>query len=301
MIRVGIVFFFTLITAFAFAQRIHSVWEGQFHTDMDHRGIRRSFFMHLELVQEGSRISGRFYTAPPDWPGEPGVIYAVTGKISRKKFPMRLTRSGILYHMIPRGIAEVFSDFELNLAHTDSGAVLYGKWFPSLSMSPRPDGAGGFVKLRRLRFPAMERMVDFLLKEDKPRPPKRKAAPVPMPVQVKSYRERKDTLLYSLVTDSSQINLSLYDNGELDGDTVSVYINNQPVVLRAGLKLQPLSYPLVLEKGKTYRITLFAENLGSIPPNTAFLSIQCGKQICGRIFLSADTEQNASVEIRLRE
>ncbi len=74
------------------------------------------------------------------------------------------------------------------------------------------------------------------------------------------------------ITEDSVV-LSLYDNGEIDGDTVSVFVNNELVVSKVGLTANAFKKTLYFKPGETLQLTLFAENLGSVPPNTGLLVI----------------------------
>ncbi len=67
--------------------------------------------------------------------------------------------------------------------------------------------------------------------------------------------------------------LSLYDNGEIDGDTVSVFVNNELVLSKVGLSAKAFKKTLYFNPGESLQLTLYAENLGSIPPNTGLLVI----------------------------
>lgn len=96
--------------------------------------------------------------------------------------------------------------------------------------------------------------------------------PVPVinnPVIVK--REMEIIQTVDIAQDS--IVLSLYDNGEIDGDTVSVFVNNELSVSKVGLSAKAYKKTLYFKPGESLQLTLFAENLGSIPPNTGLLVI----------------------------
>lgn len=97
------------------------------------------------------------------------------------------------------------------------------------------------------------------------------------------------------------IRVALYDNGEIDGDSVSLYINNQllaqHVLLTADAKViqVPIDKRIAVNK-----LILFAENLGRLPPNTALMEVTVhGKTY--NLFLSTDYKKNASVEFLLQE
>ncbi|HVZ58050.1 MAG TPA: hypothetical protein VG870_15440 [Chitinophagaceae bacterium] len=91
--------------------------------------------------------------------------------------------------------------------------------------------------------------------------------------------------------DTGTIRLDFYDNAEIDGDTISVSLDNQTVVSRQRLALKPITLTLRMDLQKTeHEIIMIAENEGSIPPNTALLIVTAGDKRY-RLFLSSDTDQ----------
>jgi hypothetical protein len=93
----------------------------------------------------------------------------------------------------------------------------------------------------------------------------------------------------------------LFDNGEIDNDTASVYLNDSLIIEKQRLSEHPLEFYLSIDKAKRIqKIKLFADNLGSIPPNTALLIITTRKNRY-LINLSSDYSQNGSVEFFLKE
>ena len=69
-----------------------------------------------------------------------------------------------------------------------------------------------------------------------------------------------------------RITLNIYDNAEIDGDSVSIYYNGR--LLRSHLRLteKPIVLDLDLDDNKAlHSVVMFAENLGTIPPNTALI------------------------------
>jgi hypothetical protein len=97
------------------------------------------------------------------------------------------------------------------------------------------------------------------------------------------------------------IRVDLYDNGEIDGDSVSLYLNNELILSHCKLTAQPKTLTLPIDKSlPVNRLVLFAENLGKLPPNTALMEVTVhGKTY--NLFLSTDYKRNASVEFSLQE
>jgi hypothetical protein len=68
--------------------------------------------------------------------------------------------------------------------------------------------------------------------------------------------------------------VDIYDNGQIDGDTVSIFLNEKLLVPPKMLTANPISLSINLsEEEDTYDLIMFAESLGTIPPNTAFMII----------------------------
>jgi len=97
------------------------------------------------------------------------------------------------------------------------------------------------------------------------------------------------------------IRVALYDNGEIDGDSVSLFINGQLLVQHVKLTAEAKVLMIPIDKSlPVNRLVLFAENLGKLPPNTALMEVTVhGKTY--NLFLSTDYRKNASVEFNLQE
>lgn len=86
-----------------------------------------------------------------------------------------------------------------------------------------------------------------------------------------------EKVLANLEASTEKITLAIWDDAEQDGDTVSIRVNNRIVADRILVKRAPQFISVNLEpKGNV--ITITAENLGSIPPNTSILEIIDGQR-----------------------
>ncbi|MEO6540012.1 MAG: hypothetical protein ABIN74_03430, partial [Ferruginibacter sp.] len=85
----------------------------------------------------------------------------------------------------------------------------------------------------------------------------------------------------------------VYDNALIDGDTVSIFYNDKLLLTHKLLSEKAIEINLELDEKQTHHeIVLFAENLGSIPPNTALVVITAGEKRY-ELFASASLEENA--------
>jgi hypothetical protein len=113
--------------------------------------------------------------------------------------------------------------------------------------------------------------------------------------------QRKTVAPQILEFKSDSLELKLYDNGEIDGDTVSILLNGEILLAKQGLKSSAIKKTIYIQPG-TDEITLvlYAENLGKYPPNTGLLVVHDGEEVY-QVRFSADLQQNAAVVFRRKK
>lgn len=113
------------------------------------------------------------------------------------------------------------------------------------------------------------------------------------PVLSKTIALRKNIEQSHITVDVKQISIQVYDNAVVDGDTVSILYNGKMLLTHQLLTEKGIQLNIDLDEKQTrHEITLFAENLGSIPPNTALVVVTAGKKRY-ELFASASLEANA--------
>jgi len=120
--------------------------------------------------------------------------------------------------------------------------------------------------------------------------------------QLKVLLDRQTPVVASIpIRGTDTVKVELYDNGEIDGDSVSLYLNNDLLLQHYKLTAQAKVLLVPIDKSLSVnRLVLFAENLGSIPPNTALMEVTVhGKTY--ELFLSTDYKRNACIEFELQE
>ena len=112
-----------------------------------------------------------------------------------------------------------------------------------------------------------------------------------------SLREIETIRTVEIVQDS--LVFSLYDNGTVDGDTVSVLLNGNVIMPRVGLLEKAFNKTIYLtpEMGDSINIIMYAENLGSIAPNTGLLVVRDGS-INYEIRFSGDLKKNSAIILK---
>lgn len=112
---------------------------------------------------------------------------------------------------------------------------------------------------------------------------------------------RKNSLVKTFQVDEGDIRIDLYDNGEIDGDTVTVYHNNSLLVSHAGLSQKAITFHVNINKASPHHeLVMVADNLGSIPPNTSLMVVTAGGNRY-EVFISSSEQNNAKVVFDLRE
>ncbi|HUR10898.1 MAG TPA: hypothetical protein VM012_05990 [Flavitalea sp.] len=121
------------------------------------------------------------------------------------------------------------------------------------------------------------------------------------PVAPPVLRSRENTLVKQIETVAGEIKIDLYDNGEIDGDTVSIYHNNVLLMAHARLSQKPVTLRIALDKEHPHHeLIMVAENLGSIPPNTSLMIVTAGANRY-EVFISSTEQRNAKVILNLKE
>jgi hypothetical protein len=86
--------------------------------------------------------------------------------------------------------------------------------------------------------------------------------------------------------ESDSILMEVFDNGIIDNDSVSIFLNDSLIIKNQGISDKPISFMIKFPKGAQFeKIKMVAENLGSIPPNTAALKISTRKKYLLRLFI----------------
>lgn len=114
-------------------------------------------------------------------------------------------------------------------------------------------------------------------------------------------QQRKTVAPQILEFKSDSLELKLYDNGEVDGDTVSILLNGEILLAKQGLKTSAIKKTIYIPQGSDeITIVLYAENLGKYPPNTGLLIVHDGEDDY-QVRFSADLQQNAAIILRRKK
>lgn len=267
-------------------QNISGIWEG-------HSGPSTHYIMPVKTVIELTVINDSTITGLSH-------LYYTRGRFEHHKLSGRFDkRRGFVYlsedSLIDYKIGFLQSidagTYSLKLIRTSTGFKLEGEW--------RSGRKRLFVN------PVVKKWFWKENKDDKPS--------IELPTNAKEKAmvidsinkiNRRDDVQMIIEVDKKEkdsIRVDLYDNGQVDNDTVSVYVNDWQVISKQMITTKPLTFYISLSEDKHFdKIKLIAENLGTIPPNTALMVITTRKKKYD-VFLSSNYEKSAIVEFFIKE
>jgi hypothetical protein len=117
-------------------------------------------------------------------------------------------------------------------------------------------------------------------------------ATIPTPKQLST---RDNELVRTITTNATEIDINIYDNGTVDNDTISVYLDKKLVLSKKRLSEKAIPLKIMLDDVTNYHeLVMVAENLGEIPPNTSLMVVKAGKQTY-EVRITSTEQKNAVV------
>jgi hypothetical protein len=87
-----------------------------------------------------------------------------------------------------------------------------------------------------------------------------------------AFTVRKRVIQTQIPVVGDSVELRFYDNAEVDGDSISLFLNGKIIFQHIKLDVRPYTIRLaVTDLPAETELTMVAENLGAIPPNTAYM------------------------------
>lgn len=247
------------------AQDINGFWKGRLV--MEPGGCFPVYNIEFQLQIAGSSIRGNsyHYSDTTNYVKEEfeGVLDTVTKSL-------KIDEQKVSVFRIPPDCIPCIKKYDLSF-HTDGREEqLRGSW-TGKTMDGKSNCPSGTIVLSRIQKATFKPDVPEVL------------------------IERKLELVKEIMVDTGSIKLDFYDNGVIDGDTISVYVNDMPVVSRKGLATKPVTIFLRVDLNKPRQeMIMVGENLGSIPPNTALMIVNAGNKRY-QVYLTSDNKKNAMV------
>ena len=100
---------------------------------------------------------------------------------------------------------------------------------------------------------------------------------------------------------AASIKVEIYDNGQIDGDVVSIFLNEKQLISSKMLTAQPITIQIKVEENEdVYDLIMYAESLGSIPPNTALMVVTTPTQRY-EINISSNEQTSGAIRFKIKK
>lgn len=183
----------------------------------------------------------------------------MTGSYDPALKQLTLQETIITTYHIPVRCVICIKKFELSYSKNGTTEILKGNWTGNVQNSIA-DCAGGSIVLTRTTESAFKEIPEIKV-------------------------------------DTGTIRLDFYDNGVVDGDSITILVNKKVIATHQQLSAKPITKYIRIDPDNSFQeIEMIAENLGSIPPNTALLFITSEKK---RYRLYLDSSETKSAKIRI--
>jgi len=114
-----------------------------------------------------------------------------------------------------------------------------------------------------------------------------------------SFTIRKKVFTTEIPLEGDSIELRFFDNVQVDGDSITLFLNDKLMFTHIRLTEKPFVVRLpVNELNESNELTMVAENLGAIPPNTAYMVAIVNDK---RYEVNLSSTEETSGMIRLRK
>lgn len=318
---------FTSFTAALYAQEeinVSGSWYGIGYVEMS--GDHNSYLSELKLTQKGKKVTGEFnYFYRSD-----EVKTTITGKFDPESRTLILNAAPILNFQAKNSSgADCPMEGEFVLVVAKMETTLSGEFKPTseyrltcpaisikfkkaVPIPPPPPPPPPFpkeitvIKPRPKYTPIKKRekdkdtlqgtTQDVVVKSTPVPAPEVKKEPTPEEKAEKNLKRRSFEAPPVIEVEADSLVVRLYDNGEIDNDTISLFYNRKLFAYQKMLDVNPLTFTLPLDT-TVNEISMYAENLGKIPPNTALAVIYAGEQRY-ELFLTSTFIKNAAVRFK---
>jgi hypothetical protein len=256
------------------AQDINGIWKGRLV--MAPGGCFPVYNIEMQMQVAGSRIVGTVYHFSDSLNF---VKENFEGVFKKDSNTLSIQETGIITFRLKEECVPCIKTYKLSF-HRGSGNVVTEEQLRGTWSTPTGKAIDGKTVCEPGSI-VLNRFDKSLFKPDVKLPP--------------SLTNRKAELVKEIKVDTGNIKIDFYDNGQIDGDTISVYVNSMPLVSNRMLKTQPVSVNIRVDQKKTVQeVIMVGENLGSIPPNTALMIITAGTKRY-QLYLTSDEQKNAMV------
>jgi len=276
-----------------FSQQVNGHWYGigKMPATRDYH----QYLSELVLRQKGKQVWGEL-----DYYFRDSLVKVpIRGSFDPISRRLSILPFSMIYYRSPsaRNSIDVTLSGNFNLLVSKTESVLSG------SLVPDADHKYTVPEIN-YRFTRSDDTSDLVMMNEEPviqKPVLIAAEPVPQPEPADDFTKRTKVYTKELELENPSIRLEIYDNGEIDGDMISLYLNDKLVLPKVTLTHKAVRLTINLDPSLPFNeLSMFAENLGTKPPNTAALIVYDGKTRYETL-LSSDLSKSATLKLKKKE
>lgn len=262
------------------AQDPGGIWKGTLTPGPG--GCYPSYSLELQINFAGDRITGRAY----DYYDKAHYVkMSFTGRYNARTHRLVLIEDKVLEAEIPPDCLPCIKTYDLTWSKTGDDEALTGdsKGIFSEKRQQCPPGKIALKKAMTSDFPTDVAQSDTLS----------------LLQATLHLQPRQKQVVKTVTVNTPDIKIELYDNAEIDHDTITVLINDKLLLYRQMLTDKPLTIHFNAFPNVEYELVMYADNLGDIPPNTALMMVTAGSQKFD-VFMSSSLDKSAAVHFVYR-
>jgi hypothetical protein len=254
---------------------LNGIWKGTLTQGPG--GCYPQYFLELQINFNGDRLTGKAY----DYYDKTHFVkMSFTGRYNPQTHRLVIIENQVIQADIPGECEACIKTYDLNYSKNGEQEELNGDW-KGIYSSKRLVCPPGQIRLKRATssdFPIDIDQSDTLIALQK----------------TLHLQPRQPTLVNTIILHAADVKIELYDDGVIDGDSVTVFINNKLLLYHQMLTDRPLTIHFNAFPNTEYELVMYADNLGTIPPNTALLMVTSGDEKY-KAFMSSSEQQSATI------
>ncbi|MDB5192759.1 MAG: hypothetical protein JWQ96_2322 [Segetibacter sp.] len=273
------------------AQKVTGDWYGV--GSISNKGEQSNYLSELVLTQKGNKVTGQFNYFFKSM----SVTNKVSGTFDENTRTLELKLMPFINYKasnLQGADCPMEGSFTLRVSKVESS--LYGQFNPSLAYRYTcPAITIKFVKaVNKPKEEVIKEEIEVPVNDVTEEAPK--VIPTPNAEVTAELITRAFEAPPVIEVDADSLKVSLYDNGDVDNDTISFFYNRKLISAKQMLSTKALTYTLPLDT-TINEISMFAENLGTIAPNTALAIIYAGEERF-ELNMTSNFIKNAAIRFR---
>jgi hypothetical protein len=296
-----IVFFCTCFTI-ANSQNITGNWYGVGNAVTDKVG--NSYLTEIQLVQKGNKVTGTlsFYFRDSLFSSK------ISGTFYPDKRIVELSVGNIIFYKSNSTITGIEcpmkGKFLLRVAKTES--VLNGSFYaiksfrftcPTINLKLKKEST---QQPDETLLPITKNEIittDTIITNTKPTIVEPIESTPEEKIAEAAFIKREKKYAREIEITSNELKLEFYDNGSIDGDSISVFFNNRLVLPKTLLNHRAVRFTVKYNNDLPFNeLAMFAESLGAIPPNSAALIIHDGDKRY-EVLMTSDFSKTGTIKL----